>query len=215
MAADEVKVTSSSTAFGEITTRGRLLTKKGEVCARFVQQYQVSRGSRVLRLDIQIELLRELQADPWNSYCACRFAWANEAASLFRGIHEARQLAEGKRLEAPLYLEVESADERTSILTGGLPYHRRTSPRMLDTLLIVRGETAQRFQLGIAIDAPQPLVDAIGLLAPTTHAFATAAPPAPATSGWLFHLDTRTVVATHVEPLVEESRVVGLRLRRG
>ena len=31
-----------------------------------------------------------------------------------------------------------------AVLTGGLPFHRRTDARMLDSLLVVRGERARQ-----------------------------------------------------------------------
>jgi hypothetical protein len=40
-----------------------------------------------------------------------------------------------------------------------------------------------------------------------------APPPSPARTGWLFHLDSRNVLATHWEPLLADGAVVGTRLR--
>ena len=38
-------------------------------------------------------------------------------------------------------MEIASSDEeRTTILPLGLPFHRKTGPRMLDSLLVVEGE---------------------------------------------------------------------------
>ena len=55
----------------------------------------------------------------------------------------------------------------TTILTAGLPYHRRHGMRKLDSLLLVRGETARRFRLGIGIDLPQPMAAALDFAAPS------------------------------------------------
>ncbi len=57
---------------------------------------------------------------------------------------------------------------RTSLLTGGLPYHRRSSMRVIDSLLIVRGESSRRFSLGIGIDVANPAAAAADLIAPCT-----------------------------------------------
>jgi hypothetical protein len=50
-------------------------------------------------------------------------------------------------------------------------------------------------------------------LTPETSCFQTAPPPAPATSGWLFHIDARNVIASHWEPLIEEGKVAGFLVR--
>jgi hypothetical protein len=50
-------------------------------------------------------------------------------------------------------------------------------------------------------------------MTPPTSLFQTARPPAPANSSWLFHVDTRNVVASHWEPLIEDGDVVGFLVR--
>ena len=115
------------------------------------------------------------------------------------------------QLESPHFIDLRAGEVRTTLLCGGLPYHRRLGLRKLDTLLIVRGETSRRFRLGIGIDLPHPVPAALGFLAPETVLRGVPSPPA--TSGWLFHLDARNVVATHWEPICSESQVEGFRVR--
>lgn len=210
MAADSIEVTSATTALGEITTRGRLLDLEGKKLAGFVQRYRVWRGSRVLTVDIELDPVEEPKADPWNSYYCCRFAWGDETSDLFRTVNETRQPASGQRFEAPHYIEAINPKNSTTILTGGLPFHRRHEHRMLDSLLITRGETGRKFRVGIGIDLTHPMLDAMSLLAPPIVVPSSA--PASASS-WLFHLDSRNVVATHWQPLVEEGKVTGFRVR--
>jgi alpha-mannosidase len=212
MGVDKIEVTESSTASGEITTHGRLMDRQGATQARYVQRFRVWRGSRILAIDIELDPVVEPQADPWNSYYACRFAWNDEAAELFRAVHQQRHPVPGKQFEAPHYIEIESTPKRTTILTGGLPFHRRVGGRILDTLLRVRGERGRKFRLGIGIDATHPLQEAQQLLAPPIALAAIAAPPSPASS-WLFHCDAKSVTATHWEPLRESGRLVGFRVR--
>lgn len=211
MAADSVEVTIATTALGEITTRGRLLNLDGEKLAGFVQKYRVWRGSRVLTVDIELDPLEETKSDPWNSYYCCRFAWGDETSDLFRTANETRQPASGQRFEAPHYIEMLNPKNSTTILTGGLPYHRRHEHRMLDSLLITRGERQRNFRVGIGIDLTHPMLDAIGLLTPLVVVPGVQRPTS--ASGWLFHLDSRNVVATHWEPLVDEGKVTGFRTR--
>ncbi len=148
MAADRVAVTAASTVLGEITVEGRLLNRSGEKQATYRQQFRVCRGSRVLQLSIELDPLMQLRGDPWNSYYCCRFAWANESAILWRSVNQLRERAEAKRLEAPNYIDIDDDGRHTTLLTGGLPFHRRTDARMLDSLLIVAGERARTFEHG-------------------------------------------------------------------
>jgi alpha-mannosidase len=215
MKADDVRVTIATPALGEIVAKGQLLDREGKRLAGFRQKYQLWRGSRVLRIDVEIEPEEEPKADPWNSYYAARFAWGDEMADLWRTVNETRQPVGGKRFEAPHYVEVEGENEkaRTAILTGGLPFHRRQGDNMLDSLLIVRGEKMRKFQLGIGIDLTHPMQEATGLLTPPLVVEKTSAPPSPSDSSWLFHIDSKNVIATHWEHLVEEANIVGYRVR--
>src|SRR5678815_1769652 len=126
----------------------------------------VWRGSRVLTVDIELDPIEEPKADPWNSYFCCRFAWGDETSDLFRTVNETRQPASGQRFEAPHYIEMVNPKNTTAILTGGLPFHRRHEHRMLDSLLITRGETERKFRVGIGIDLTHPMLDAMSLLTP-------------------------------------------------
>jgi alpha-mannosidase len=213
MAADKIEVTASSTAHGEITSTGRLLDRQGKELARFVQRFQVWRGSRVLKIEIELEPKAELKSDPWNSYYCLRWAWGDEAAEVVRMVNEVPTPTDAKRFEAPQYIEIADAKTRTTILTGGLSYHRRHDYRKLDTLLAVRGDTAHKFTVGIGVELAEPLHEALSLLTPPTLLARTSPPPTPATSSWLFHLDAKHVIATHWEPLLIDGRVVGFRTR--
>jgi len=213
MIAEAVETVVSTETLGEIVARGRLVDGQGRRLAGFRQTYRLWRGSRVLLLDVELEPLGECSGDPWNSYYAARFAWANEAAELYRSANLTRQPAKSKRFEAPLYVEIDDAGIHTAILSGGLPFHRRYGRRMLDTLLVVAGERCRRFQLGVGVELKNPLHDALSFVTPVPSLVQKAAAPAPSASGWLFHLDARNVTATHWEPVFEAGANVGFRVR--
>jgi alpha-mannosidase len=126
-------------------------------------------------------------------------------------VNEAIVAAEAERLESPHLIEIRNEAGRTTILTAGLPYHRRCGLRKLDSLLIVRGETARRFRLGIGIDVPQPLAAALDFAVPPLVLPVAARPRND--SAWLVHLDSRAVIATHWEAIVEGGAVAGFRVR--
>ena len=213
MAADAVEVTAATPALGEITTRGRLLSRDGKQLAQFAQKYQLWRGSRVVWLTIDLQPQVEPLAQAWRSYFACRFAWSDGAANLYRSLHGCRRPTQAKRLETPEFIEIESAPQRMVILTGGLPYHRRIGHRMLDTLLIVKGETARRFRLGVGFDIPHPHQEALGMLVDPILVESGSGPPAAGNTSWMFHLDAKNVVATRWEPLFDGGKTIGYRVR--
>ena len=201
MAADEIAVTSPGPVLGEVVVRGRLLDRQGRRVAGFRQTTRVWRGSRIIELDIELEPDEPPGPDPWNSYYASRLAWADDAASFYRGVNQAVLPTDAVRMESPHFVDIRGEKARTTLLCGGLPYHRRYGTRKLDTLLVVRGETCRRFRLGLGIDLVQPMAAATAFLAPRTLAAGWVRPVH--ASGWLFHLDARGVLATHWAPLVE------------
>lgn len=211
MAADEIAVISAGPLVGEVLARGRLVDREGGTLARFRQTTRLRRGSRVIELEIELDVERAPEGDPWNSYYASRLAWSDQSAELWRGAPMVNCPCELTRFESPLWVDLRGAKTRTTLLCGGLPYHRRLGVQRLDTLLVVAGETARRFRLGIGIDVDRPAPDALDLTLGQTVVAGTSRPAA--NVGWLFHLDTRAVVATGWEPIVEQCRAVGARVR--
>lgn len=209
MAADKLSV-DAGPLVGRIQSRGRLLDRTAQLLARFTQTLTVRRGSRILELEIELDIDRQPDADPWNSYYALRFAWGNAVTNLCRGVHGASHSSEALLCETPQFIDLRSGKGSTTILTGGLPYHRRFGPRKLDSLLIVRGENARRFRLGIGVDLDYPAAAALDFMAPVVAAPAARAPRTPA--GWLFHIDARNVVASDWQPLLSDRSVVGYRV---
>jgi alpha-mannosidase len=211
MVAHGVEITAAGPAYSEVTSRGELVDPEGKRIAGFVQKVGLGRGSRVAVLDIELDIDLPPRADPWNSYYACRFAWGDESAELYRSVGLTSQVTDARNLEAPYFVEIRAAKARATILTGGWPYHRRVGTRMLDTLLMARGETRRQFRLGLGASLAHPAEHALALLAPP--AVVPCSAPPKAASGWLFHLDARNVVATHWEALEEGDQTTGFRAR--
>lgn len=210
MAADEISV-SSGPLEGRIVSRGRLLDRQGRRLAGFSQTATARRGSRVLELEIELDPEELPGPDPWTSYYAARFAWGDETADIYRGVGMLSQPTEAVLLESPQFIDIRSEKTRTTLLTGGLPYHRRFGLRKLDTLLVVCGETSRRFRIGIGIDVAYPVTAALDFLSPVC--LVPGALPPQSSSGWLCHIDARNVVATDWEPLVCDAKVEGFRVR--
>lgn len=212
MAADEITATMLGPMAGRIVSRGRLVHRTGKSIARFVQTITARQGSPILELEIELDIDRQPEAQPWASYYAVRFAWSDETADVVQGLGLCRHATEGKVLESPHFIEIHSPRTRFTVLPAGLPYHRRFGLRKLDTLLVVRGETARSFRLGVGVDVRYPAHAALDAIAsPREWCHKAAAPVSP--WGWLFHLDARNVMATHWESLCENGRARGFRVR--
>lgn len=212
MAVESIATGVNTPALGEVIARGQLIDGDGKRLAGYTQTTRLWAGSRVIEVQVDLDAADDLRADAWNSYYALRWAWPGTGTTdLRRSVNLGSHESEARKLEAPHYLELVSGDTRTTLLSGGLPYHQRSGERMLDTLLVVRGETARSFRMGIGIDLPQPAAAALEFLTPPGIVAGVAAPAN--ASSWFFHLGTRNVVATHWAPLFEESAIVGFRVR--
>ncbi len=211
MAADRIEVVSTGPLVGELLCCGRLVDRQGGTVALFRQTTRLCRGSRVVDLIIELDVQQPPGPDPWNRYYACRFAWSDAAASLYRAVNLANRPTDAVQIEAPLVLDIRSAKSRTTLLSAGLPYHRRLGLRRLDTLLVVAGESERRFRLGIGIDLPGPVAAGWQFLAPPPVVGGVAEPGTPA--GWLVHVDARNVLAGDWQPFWDDSGLAGVRVR--
>ena len=212
MAADEVSVISAGPLIGRIAVRGRLMDRSGARVARFSEVLTARRGSRVLEIQIELETDRLPGPNPWDSYYAVRFAWGDATADVVRSVNSVCMPSEISRIEAPYFVDIRSPKIQTTILTGGLPYHRRFGLRKLDSILSVKGDTARSFRLGIGVDLKYPMPAALEFLA-SESVCVQKAPPPTVSSSWLFHLDCRNVISTAWEPLLSEDRLIGFRVR--
>lgn len=213
MKLDGMEVTSSGPVLGEILTTGRLLDREGRRVAGFRQTTGLFFDSRVVSIDIELDVDEPLRADPWESYYAARFAWSDAAADLRRSLHGTSVLTESRRIEAPEFVEINTASTKASVLTCGYPFHRAAGSRMLDSMLVVRGETRRKFHLAVAIDSDVTAQAAQGELLPIMAVPNVPAPTAAGKSGWLFHLDVKNLLATNWEPLCEDEKITGIRVR--
>jgi alpha-mannosidase len=212
MVADRFEVPRSDSLLGEISVHGRLMGKTDEVLAEFSQRYHLRRGSRVLHVHATVDPRCSFGSDPWTSYAGLRFMWPNEASELHVGINDLRQPMSAKRFESPLFVEIDDAVQRTAILCGGLPFHVRTGPRSLDTLLLVAGETARSFAFGIGIDLKNPFREAHEILGSSIQTTSLSADGRP-TSGWLFHVNARNVRTTSWRRLELDDAGLGVQVR--
>ena len=201
MVADDVSIASDGTACARIISVGRLLATDGDVVAQFQLQYSTFKGSRELDVKLKLTDVRPLQASPWSDYLAVRTAWSSDLTRVCRCVNEQVSVTELSRFESPLFVELEDGQRRTSLLTAGLPYHRRSGDRALDTLLCVHGETAREFSYGIGVDLRSPLQTVMGRASPTAMVECVGRRVSDGGTGWLFHADSPHAVLGNWRPV--------------
>jgi alpha-mannosidase len=204
MRCTSIRVTSNGPALGEIESSGTLVDPEdGSTVAEFGQTVRVWRGRPMVELEIEIRPTRMPDGDPWSNYYASRFAWNDSAATLTRSVLGGAHGVQWERFESPHFFEIATETQRTTLLFNGLPFHRKTGPRMLDSLLIVGGETARRFRFDIAIDRDYPMQSALDALVPPVVLETPNGPPPTGRTGWLFHLNAKNVQIVQILPLQE------------
>ncbi|MFQ5734065.1 MAG: hypothetical protein ACE5KM_19170 [Planctomycetaceae bacterium] len=198
-------VKSAGPLLGELETTGELIDQpSGARLAGFRQTMRVWRGIPIVELDVELEVERVPEGDPWSNYIAVRFAYDDETAALTRSVQQGAQGFRDERFDSPYYLEIATPEQRTTILFNGQTFHRKTGPRMIDTLLIVAGETQRRFRMRIALDADYPMQPAMDLLTPPAVVPTETGPPLAGTAGWFFHVSAKNVQLLGLRPLMEE-----------
>jgi alpha-mannosidase len=193
------RVVHNGTAKGEIETFGEIFDQaKSERLASFRQTVRVWRACPTVEIEIVLSDVKEPEGDPWNNYFASRFAWNDATSAITRSIYHSAQPFGGERFETSDYVEIASETERLTIVPHGLPFHRRTSDRMVDSLLLVAGESQRRFRFTIAVDAPYPLEATWNATTPVTALPTESGPPGAGSTGWFLHSEAKNVQITRL-----------------
>ncbi|RMF43511.1 MAG: hypothetical protein D6753_04920 [Planctomycetota bacterium] len=212
MIADSVALRTSSPMAGLIRATGELRLD-GHPCGRFEIDYEVWRGSRVLEIVVRLSDLQPLSTrDPWKSAYVLRLAWATEAAILRTFQCDRRHSWPRGRAVSPLLLEIDEAEYRTHLLTGGLAFHRREDLRFSETILCFDGDACE-FRLGIGIDLPRPMQAAQDFV-DARYALPLQGPAEAGDAvGWVIAADSKHVGIDLQSPLVDaDNRARGIRL---
>jgi len=210
-------VTCSGPSCGEIVTTGEIIDPSNQaVLSGFRQTFRVWRGRPLLELEIElVDVQKKPEGDPWGCFYGSRFAWNDGTAAISHSVCGAAQPIEMERIETLDYVEIASEEARTTILPMGLPFHRKTGPRMIDSLLASEGETERKFKFGIAVDQNYPLQSARDVLTPVVPIRTQNGPPRAGQTGWFYHIDSRCVQVSRIlglmaEPLTVESEDDGM-----
>ena len=212
MVATNVSVVADTPLSGLATATGNLIIS-GEKVGEFQQQIQVTRGSKLVRFEVEFEGLNELgSGDAWGNYVCNRFAWLDEAAKLTRGLHGVRCEITEQKICATNFIEIAEPDYQMTLLTGGLPYHQRIGRRLLDTLLVVPNESRRKFQFALSVNNPYAQQAATNWVGePITLANKR---PAGQTDSWLFHFNAKNIALTQSRCVFDETgKLSGVRFK--
>jgi hypothetical protein len=189
----EVKVTHNGLAFGEIVTSGDLIDVHDQVLARFVQRVRLYAGRKAVEVQVRLEPIKELLGYPWHAYYASRWAWRDPQTRVSKSVHATLLSSSHTRPETPGFIELDMPQGRTAIFSRGLPFWQRHGQRMIDTLLLVEGETVREFDLAVSVDDELPHLTEQDLNTPALVVPTEKGPPTAGTSSWLFFLDAPSV----------------------
>lgn len=188
---------------GCIETEGVIrLPGDGQQEVRFRQKISVERMRPAIDIEIKIDHCSvPLEGNPWMTYLASRFAWDNPAAEVTRSQLGWPARTKMERFEAPHYVDISDSDHRVHILTAGQPFHVLSGGRMVDSLLMVEGETATDFRFRLVFDEDRPFAAATDFLQPPLSIDVTGKPNTSASAGWLLGLTAKNVVIARSEVL--------------
>ena len=223
MVADSIETIENNTLSAAIKSTGRLVANDLEL-ARFEQTVRIVRGISRIEIDVTLHPLDPLTASI-NHYICSRLAWKSEGARLFANVLDSREQVASPWFHATKFVTVqESGLPSVSMLTGGLPFHRRANRRMLDSLLIMHNESQTSFSFAIDIDQPYPSAAAASRLTPVLQYAATqnrtsesplkTKESSQTQSDWLFHFNRKNILATSTTPIFNgDGKCIGVSLR--
>lgn len=202
------RVVEAGLVFASVETICELVSPvDGSRLATVIQTTSIDRVQPRIQIQLRFENIKSnVKGNPWLSYYGCRFAWDNESAAITRAVMGQAGGFRAERFESPDYVEVSDTDHRVVIVPHGRPYHRRSGPRMLDSLLIVEGESAREFQFTVEFDQPFPLRTAADAMTPLAMLETTGSAPAGAASSWILGLSAKNVeiVNTRYKAVTED-----------
>ncbi|MCH2200676.1 MAG: hypothetical protein MK102_01790 [Fuerstiella sp.] len=197
---EKMTVASNGPWFGAIESHCVIRDALDErLLFRFRQIMRVERTVPRIEISIIPELVAEhpVTGNPWMTYLACRFAWDNEAAAISRSLLGQTCGFQGERFESPDYIEVADYDQRLLIIPHGRPYHRRSGPRMLDSILLVEGQPVPTngFQFTLEFDQLFPQRSVIDVLQPViSHSVANIR----SSAGWILACSARNIQVARI-----------------
>jgi alpha-mannosidase len=162
MVAESIERGPTTSGAAGIVSRGRLLDAAGREAGTFVQELSIMPGQPLVAIDVEVHAAGSARGPLAGHHVACRFAWhENVDVEIRRSIHAQAVTTSRSRFTAPHFVEIVPAARRgaaaepVTILCGGLPWHERSSPHVLDTILAdPAGSATRRLAVGIGVERP-------------------------------------------------------------
>ena len=193
------RIINTNTATGTLETSGELIDSSSEATlANFTLRYSLARGSRTLMVEGKIDVVHEVQGEPWENYYALRAAVADESSLCRSLIRDKVHRSSSRRLVSPLGVLLDEAERQTLICSNGTAFHRRVGNRFLDTLIAVPGDTEAAFSVSYGMDVPNP-VNAARELLTGPEQIAVRGSENAATIGWLLHASPRDLLISQLK----------------
>ena len=154
-----------------IESRGRLLAADGRDVGAFVQRMTLVPDRPLAVFDLDVRLDRAIGGPLFEQHVACRFAWhENEDVEILRSLLTQAVFTARTRFTAPHFVALRGSGrgrdaDDVSILTGGLPWHVRSSPHVLDTILLGGDAVTASRRLAVGIGLERPWDESLRLLA--------------------------------------------------
>ena len=222
MVADSVQIIENQTLSAAVKSTGRIVAGDLEL-ARFEQTVRIVRGINRVEIDVDLQPVEALTASREHYVCS-RLAWKSESARLMANVLDSCEQVANQWFHATQFVTIKDAGvPSVSLLTGGLPYHRRASRRMLDSVLMIANESQTRYSFAIAVDQPYPTAAATSRLTPNIQfpAGGSSASRSGNTSDSrqtgvdrLFHFNRKNILATAARPIFnEDGKCEGVALR--
>lgn len=204
MVARRIAIVRRSGLCTEVESEGVLATDNDKTVAAFRQIVRVVRGLRTLQFDITIEPEKDVDGHAWTHYFCSRLAWPDPDALIWRESLGQLHPTFEQQLDAPTLVDIRLDDSRLSLLPRGLPFHRRSDRRMLDTLLMVSNESARRFRFALAVDSPQPTLSSLAdATEPIVFRYQETDRKLP--DGWLLHLNQKNLLIAEMRTLRDDA----------
>ncbi len=216
MKVDQILVSSTGPALGELTVQGVLTDEQGETIAKFTKRLRAWIGRPVLEIKVDLEPIKPPSGYPWHALYAARFSLPTAITSLTRGLNGMLDETRQNRPLSPEFIEWKIGSGNCVLLTGGMPMLQRHGSSQLDLALIPPGETGTSFEFGLALDRNHPQQIALGWASPSPLVQVEQGPPPAGASAWLFHQDLPNVLVGNFranEPLEGDSVRVNLRIQ--
>ena len=208
MVCRQTKTINQQKLSASIQTCGDLVDGE-QVVASFQQTISVARAISRIQFEIELDLKQDLKPD-LNHYVCSRFAWKDESAKIAANSIDGRQPVITQWFHGTQFISIGDSPA-ISLLTQGLPYHRRANRRMLDSLLVCHGESQRRFQFAIDVDQRYGLAANKDSVSPPLLQASMEAITNPA-SQWWFHLNCKNVTVTNCQPVFDNEQS-GMMLR--